>query len=580
MPSDSIHKTIARRNAEQSMSLNRLGAAFASRLSVMRCIIRRMHNENWHVTTPRFCLDNNGYGSAVYTITTQSRNYSLIAFSHYIDPAERTDRVIAQAWDATFSLFDGEPSDEDLDRLAKQTPQQEAGRFNNRELVLSRVNKSVRLFNYVVDQLAGGVQPDPATIGKVGYLMRTTAVYGNGKFGMADRVDYADREELAGPFRAELLAVYLIRQFCFDLIDHLARCRNPDTAVPLSPVIKRFIGIGNATGLGMAPFLISHPELIHNWFNARETALARIRNVSDAGEQSQDSFRRVLTRAQQHVDEWQVEDAEQMQRITQLRHEIKRLQTWTEPNQKLWSQKLPWNNLYIEAERKLSVEAQEMLVSLLMEPYPELVNPLAERLEVNHQAMFDPSMSVARLLELIEKSYHWALDIDFDDLLSHHHFWYASEEKLEPRRGLRYQEAGAGCEMPLAVARDVSALRDRLRQQHSDMSLKNFLVLHPEHRHSVERVQKFARLDYAELRANLLSPDCRPIDILRSKLAFFGAGKFDPKSDLWTRITMYQGAPLATDLNGDPSASPGNTMNDIDDWSWACTPKMSECMSR
>lgn len=49
---------------------------------------------------------------------------------------------------------------------------------------------------------------------------------------------------------------------------------------------------------------------------------------------------------------------------------------------------------------------------------------------------------------------------------------------------------------------------------------------------------------------------CLPIDMLRSKLSFFGASKFDPRSDRWTRITMYQGAPLLDEI--------GNA--DADDW--------------
>jgi hypothetical protein len=43
----------------------------------------------------------------------------------------------------------------------------------------------------------------------------------------------------------------------------------------------------------------------------------------------------------------------------------------------------------------------------------------------------------------------------------------------------------------------------------------------------------------------------RPIDILRFKLSFFGASKYDPKSDLWTRITLFQGAPLPHQLYED-----------------------------
>jgi len=36
--------------------------------------------------------------------------------------------------------------------------------------------------------------------------------------------------------------------------------------------------------------------------------------------------------------------------------------------------------------------------------------------------------------------------------------------------------------------------------------------------------------------------------MLRCKLSFFGASKYDPKSNLWTRITLFQGAPLPHQL--------------------------------
>jgi hypothetical protein len=41
--------------------------------------------------------------------------------------------------------------------------------------------------------------------------------------------------------------------------------------------------------------------------------------------------------------------------------------------------------------------------------------------------------------------------------------------------------------------------------------------------------------------------------MLRSKLAFFGATNFDPRSDRWLRITMYQGAPYPSELHDMPA---------------------------
>jgi hypothetical protein len=81
-----------------------------------------------------------------------------------------------------------------------------------------------------------------------------------------------------------------------------------------------------------------------------------------------------------------------------------------------------------------------------------------------------------------------------------------------------------------------------------DRKLAAFLLAHPEHRHVARRVQIAARYPYAEIRDNLIGAELRAIDLLRCKLSFFGATKFDPKSDRWVRITMYQDAPYPDEI--------------------------------
>ena len=128
----------------------------------------------------------------------------------------------------------------------------------------------------MVDSLSNGEQPNKEILSKVGYLYRTTAVYGSGKFGLADRFRIKNREEIRGPFRLEMMLVYLVRQFTFDQVNHIAKNKNPKLAVELDPAISRNLGIGNSTGLGMAPFIVNHPTLLNNWIHARETALKQI----------------------------------------------------------------------------------------------------------------------------------------------------------------------------------------------------------------------------------------------------------------------------------------------------------------
>ena len=137
----------------------------------------------------------------VLSATTPTRTYSLVAFAHDLPAEKRSDRVIAEAWDCTYALFDGVPTTADIARLKANVPLQEAGRVSEKELTLSRTNRSVRMFDHVVDRLADGAQPDEDMIIRVGYLMRTTAVYGSGKFGASDYARFATGPNLQPPFR-------------------------------------------------------------------------------------------------------------------------------------------------------------------------------------------------------------------------------------------------------------------------------------------------------------------------------------------------------------------------------------------
>ncbi len=173
----------------------------------------------------------------------------------------------------------------------------------------------------------------------------------------------------------------------------------------------------------------------------------------------------------------------------------------------------------------------------------------------------DPAMTLGALQRLIEANYAWALQVDYDDPAQQHLFWYVSEEKLEPRLGERFNEPGAERELPIGVGRDVKRLHEALAEAAEatpDTTTAEFLLEAPEFRRAVRRVQGLAGHPYAEIRDNLLARNVVAIDLLRCKLSIFGAIKFDPKSDRWTRITMYQGAPCFDELD------PGNA----DDWAF------------
>jgi hypothetical protein len=530
------------------MRLARMGAMHATRLSFLRALLRRARREAWTTSRERWVLDAEGFGHAVYAVRTPRRTYSLVAFSQYLPPERRTDRVIADAWDASFVLYDGVPDAADIARLRANAPRQEAGRYTERDLVLSRANKSVRLFDAVAQTLAGGQQPAAALVEGVGYLMRTTAVYGNGKFGLADRDAIADRPEFAAPFQAEMLTVWLIRAFTVDLVEHRARAIAPGAAVPLAPALRRRFGVGNATGLGMAPFLVRHPLLLHRWMLARETALARIRALPEATPDTRAAFAALAASMAAELEGWHTDDPVQMSRIVGLRGDLDALRALASalPLRTPY----PWNALYDWAEDALGLEAQELAVSLLLEPHGALVDDLCDSMGADEQeaVAIDGGVTCGALALAIEQDYAWALAIDPNSPAAQARFWYASAEKLEPRLGERFSEPGAHLEQPLTFARDVPALFRALRGEPPGRALAELLLRQPEWRHVARRVQIARRFPYAEIRDNLIGAELRPIDLLRCKLAMFGARKFDPRSDRWLRITLFQGVPFPDEL--------------------------------
>lgn len=518
------------RPAAQVMRLARMGVAFPTRLSFLRSLTRRLGQEGAQLTRPVWQIDAQGYGHSVYTIALGGYDYSLVAVSNPLADEDRSDRVIATAWDTAYVLFDGVPDATDIARIAANAPLQEAGRFGPRDLVLSRANRSVRLFGHVVDRLRAGQQPDAALIDATGYLMRTTAVYGNGKFGIADRALIADRPGLQGPFAAEMLTVWLIRSFTHDLVEHLG-------GAPLDPDLKRRLGIGNSTGLGMAPFLVSHPVLLNNWMLARETALARVLAQPQIAPDTRTRLKVLARRAADHLAGWRVPDPQAQAEIDLTASE------WPTVIAAL---ALDSPAQILAATEALSTQTQELATALLLEPFGDLIDDLADTMSDVAPPPPLPPETVQDLRALVEAQFGWALALDFDNEQQSRLFWYVSEEKSEPRLGDRFAEPGAERESPLDIARRVQALHRALPEAGP---LRAFREAHPQHELALARVILAGAHPYTEIHDNLLAGTVRPIDMLRCKLAFFGATGFDPKSDRWTRVTLCRGAPLPQDLS-------------------------------
>ncbi|RZO48009.1 MAG: hypothetical protein EVA76_04750 [Candidatus Pelagibacterales bacterium] len=528
------------------MKLSRLGSFHQSKLSFLRSFIREF--KDWDYKRNLFDLDKNGYGTAVYSFSKNKRNYSLVCFAQHIDENERSDRVIATKWDAAFVLHDGLPTKDDIDRLKDNVPKQEVGRVSYKELTLSRANRSVRAFDHVVNSLSQGKQPDKSLLNKVGYLYRTTAVYGSGKFGLADRFRIKDRKEIYGPFRLEMMLVYLVRQFTFDQVNHIAKSKDPEKAAQLDIKIARNLGIGNSTGLGMAPFIVNHPTLLHQWIYCREKALKDIRSIKEVNNNDLNIFKDCLYKSKVSINSWLTDSNYQNGKINSLKSDLIKFDKYL----KKCSIKIKhlWNEIYNWSEKNLQEEGLEYIVSMMMEPYDDIIDPLVNKMSSEEDEYFTipTHKKVSDLKKILENNYKSIIKINFEEKNSTANFWFISKNKEEPRIANRYEEAGAELEQPLAIARDIKKLYEKILIAKQSKTIGEFLLVNDDVRHVVRRAFIIDRFQYSEIQDNTIGASLVPIDMLRLKLSFFGAVKFDPRSDKWLRINMYQGAPLSHEL--------------------------------
>ena len=529
------------------MKLSKLGSFHQSKLSFLRSFLSEF--KDWKYSRDLFQLNDKGHGRAVYSFTKNKRTYSLICFANEIKDDERSDRVIATKWDAAFTLFDGIPSKEDIDRLNNNVPKQEVGRLSYKELTLSRANKSVRVFDHVVDSLSNGEQPNKEILSKVGYLYRTTAVYGSGKFGLADRFRIKNREEIRGPFRLEMMLVYLVRQFTFDQVNHIAKNKNPKLAVELDPAISRNLGIGNSTGLGMAPFIVNHPTLLNNWIHARETALKQIREIEQVSRNEIDIFYNCLIKSLKNITSWHTDSEFQKEKIKGLIEDLKKFIKFMKEDFK-FQNSYQFNQIYNWSEENLNDECIEYIVSMMMEPYDDIVNPLITQMSSDEEEHFNIPVdrTIEDLRNILENKYSEILKIDFLKDENNQNFWFISKNKEEPRIGDRYIDEGSDLEQPLAIARDINKLYEAVFTKKNSSKIGKFLKDNNHLRHVVRRAFIAEKFPYSEIQDNTIGSKLVPIDMLRLKLSFFGAIKFDPRSDKWLRICMFQGAPLPSEL--------------------------------
>jgi hypothetical protein len=187
---------------------------------------------------------------------------------------------------------------------------------------------------------------------------------------------------------------------------------------------------------------------------------------------------------------------------------------------------------------------------MMMEPYDDIINPLVNKMSSEEEKFFNipTERTILDLKKILEEKYLEILKIDFSKKENNQNFWFISKNKEEPRMADRFEENGSDLEQPLAIARDIKKLYEALSISKNSSTIDKFLANNNHLRHVVRRAFIVEKFPYSEIQDNTIGQSIIPIDMLRLKLSFFGALKFDPRSDKWLRICMFQGAPLPNEL--------------------------------
>jgi tetratricopeptide (TPR) repeat protein len=299
----------------------------------------------------------------------------------------------------------------------------------------------------------------------------------------------------------------------------------------------------------MAPFIIKHPKLIHKWIDQFEKALNKIKKITFIEKDKFEKYISLLQKAQMYLSEVITNDELQKEKNNQA---IKNLKKIINHFKNMSVNEFNWLDIINFAENNVCFDAQEIMKVQIIELYPDIADPLAENMSISDDQYIITDSTVGELISLIEQNYDWAININFNDTNKTYLFWYVSEEKLEPRLGERYNEPGAEVEQPLGIGKIVYELYQFIKsldKKTLSLTIAEFLLLYPEYRGIVRRIQTLSNFKYGEVKDNILSKDVLPINMLRFKLSFFGASRFDPKSDRWLRISFFAGAPYFADLN-------------------------------
>jgi hypothetical protein len=120
--------------------------------------------------------------------------------------------------------------------------------------------------------------------------------------------------------------------------------------VKLDKKICKNLGIGNSTGLGMAPFIVNHPTLLNNWILSRETALKKIREIKIVKKEESKLFKDCIKKSLKNITSWNTDSEYQQIKIKSLLNDVEKFIKYIE-NDFDFEIEYPFNEIYLWLEK-------------------------------------------------------------------------------------------------------------------------------------------------------------------------------------------------------------------------------------
>jgi len=541
------------RSEDEVMRPEVLRAIRPTRLSFSRSLMRRMISERWKISLAHSSLDQAGVGTLVYEVSAAGHNLHFAVVSNAPDGPERSGRVCDMKYDFLGSLREGKPDSRAISADLRELKEKIwLGRTGNATLGWTVANRSSRFFDHVVDQLSQGRQPQAKFLaGGGGYIIRNAGWLGNGRFGSKSWLSLGPDHPLNQPYHSDIFALYLWRQVGHDVVEHIARERGPRATV-LSDHVRKSLGVGNSSGVGMVAALVRWPAWLSAYTFPRELALGFAkRQLIDAAAGTLAALRNLLDRAANYYDEQPASPVQELADPRQLakvfRSIIAFLNEYSVRGYKIRSVA---ERLLELAEAGGGLEGREQMNSFFIELYPNFADAAAKLIPAAMAIprRVQPHATVGEARVLIEKHFGWAMSIDRNSPGAQKFFWYRSEDVGENRRGERELDPGLEKETFVDVTGSIQELAIDLKSKADSENISEFLIAHPNHAHAISRVQLADLLPYTEIRGNIIDAKFLPMDGIRFLLSTMGLESSQPFNTQWVRGVFLQGAPDAAQV--------------------------------